>query len=658
VKPLRELDPLHKAGLWGALLCVLLGLGLWDIARINEWGPARGLEWLKNFSFDALSAARRTKPVDEVVIVALDEESYSQLGQSPDHWDRALHARLLDVLMARSARAVVFDVLFADQRPDREADERLAEALRRAKGRVVLAASQRNFDLGEVGGSRLIEPIPLFAAAAVWGVVEFPQDIDGGLRRQTNSAVHTSLAWKTAEMLGVAPADPGRELWLNYYGPGAFRQISYWQALQPEALSLGAFSNKVVFVGRSHSITTQGGNSGDDYRTPLSRWTGQLTSGVEVQATAFVNLWRRDWLTELPQWAEAALFIITGVVIGFGLALLRPVPAAGGAAAGVVMVGLGSVALFSAQRLWFPWLIVIGVQIPFALGWSVLSFLLRAAQANDIPDHTMLRCVGRGGYGEVWLARDAIGGFHAVKIVYRKRFLKAEPFEREFQGMQKFAPLSRLHPGLVHILHVGRNDLRGCFSYIMEAADDETSGADIKPGHYTPRTLAHELDRRGRLPVSECVQLGASLASALDFLHQHQLIHRDIKPANIIFVGGQPKLADVGLVTALGRDSGNMTRVGTVGYVAPEGPGTGAGDVYALGKTLYEAATGCECAQFPELPTDLNAGSEADALLRLHEIVLTACETDPSDRYPSAAALQEALLKLQRDLAASAPRTA
>jgi CHASE2 domain-containing sensor protein len=658
VKRLREVNPVHKAGLSGALLCALLGLGLWDVARINEWGPARGLEWLKDFSFDAFSAARRTKPVDEVVIVALDEESYTRLGQSPDNWDRALHARLLDALLARGARAVVFDVLFADQRPDHEADERLAEALGRAKGRAVLAASQRNFDLGEVGGLRLIEPIPLFAAAAPWGVVEFPQDIDGGLRRQRYSAVHTSLAWKTAEMLGVAPSDPSRELWLNYYGPGAFPQVSYWQALQPDALSPGAFSNKVVFVGRSHSITTQGGNTGDDYRTPLSRWTGQLTSGVEVQATAFVNLWRRDWLSELPAGAEAALFVVMGAAFGFGLALLRPVPAAGGAAAGLVVVGLGSVALFSAQRLWFPWLIVIGVQIPFALGWSVWSFLLRAVQAKDIPDHTMLRCVGRGAYGEVWLARDAIGGFHAVKIVYRKNFPRPEPFEREFQGMRRFAPLSRLHPGLVHILHVGRNDLRGCFSYIMEAADDETSGADIKPEHYTPRTLAHELDRRGRLPVRDCVQLGASLASALDFLHQHQLIHRDIKPANIIFVGGQPKLADVGLVTTVGRNSGETARVGTVGYVAPEGPGTAAGDVYALGKTLYEAATGCECAQFPELPSDLNAGSEADALLRLHEIVLTACETDPADRYASAAALQEALLQLQRYLAPSAPRTA
>src|SRR5439155_12016996 len=103
--------------------------------------------------------------------------------------------------------------------------------------------------------------------------------------------------------------------------------------------------------------------------------------------------------------------------------------------------------------------------------------------------------------GEVWLARDLIGGFHAVKIIYRKNFPRAAPFEREFRGIQKFSPISRSHPGLVHILHVGRNDLRGCFYYIMEAADDERRGSNIEPESYEPRMLAREIARRGRLPV-------------------------------------------------------------------------------------------------------------------------------------------------------------
>src|SRR5206468_2532672 len=76
-----------------------------------------------------------------------------------------------------------------------------------------------------------------------------------------------------------------------------------------------------------------------------------------------------------------------------------------------------------------------------------------------------------------------------------------------------------------------------------------------------------------------------ALTSALAFLHEQGLIHRDIKPSNIIFVQGQPKLADIGLVA--GSDE-TCSFVGTEGFIPPEGPGTPAADVYSLGKVLME----------------------------------------------------------------------
>jgi len=219
--------------------------------------------------------------------------------------------------------------------------------------------------------------------------------------------------------------------------------------------------------------------------------------------------------------------------------------------------------------------------------------------------------------------------FPSVKIVDRNRFPMSEPFEREFRGLQSFAPVSRLHPGLVHVLHVGRNELRGAFYYIMDAADDDQTGAHIEPKIYMPKTLASQITRRGRLPVRECVQLGLELTAALEFLHGAKLVHRDLKPENIIFVNDRPKLADIGLVTTLHAESGQATRLGTEGYLAPEGPGTAAADVFGLGKLLYEAATGRPCAQFPELPDDLTPEAESDHLIQLHEILLTACENRP-----------------------------
>src|SRR6266511_4197226 len=62
-----------------------------------------------------------------------------------------------------------------------------------------------------------------------------------------------------------------------------------------------------------------------------------------------------------------------------------------------------------------------------------------------VPDHELLRCIGRGSYGEVWLARNVMGTYRAVKIVYRKNFSHDRPFEREFEGIKKFEPVSRLH---------------------------------------------------------------------------------------------------------------------------------------------------------------------------------------------------------------------
>src|SRR4030095_9243918 len=90
----------------------------------------------------------------------------------------------------------------------------------------------------------------------------------------------------------------------------------------------------------------------------------------------------------------------------------------------------------------------------------------------SIADQELLRCVGRGAFGTVWLACSILGTYRAIKIVYRSRFDEESPYEREFRGIKKFEPVSRSHEGLVNVLHVGRNDEAGYFYYVMELADD------------------------------------------------------------------------------------------------------------------------------------------------------------------------------------------
>src|SRR5437667_2351917 len=90
-------------------------------------------------------------------------------------------------------------------------------------------------------------------------------------------------------------------------------------------------------------------------------------------------------------------------------------------------------------------------------------------QPPSIPDYELLRRIGGGSYGEVWLARSATGVLRAVKIVWRHTFEDDRPFQREFEGIQSFERLSREHPSQLALFHVGRGE--GYFFYVMELAD-------------------------------------------------------------------------------------------------------------------------------------------------------------------------------------------
>jgi len=271
----------------------------------------------------------------------------------------------------------------------------------------------------------------------------------------------------------------------------------------------------------------------------------------------------------------------------------------------------------------------------------------RSRPHPTIPDHEVLRKIGGGAYGEVWLARGVTGALRAVKVVWREDFEDERGFEREFEGILKFEPISRDHPALVNILHVGRSpDGVSFYYYVMELGDDVATGQDINPVEYEPRTLRadHKLTPGMRWDTDECIDVGLRLAEALDHLHENGLAHRDVKPSNVIFVNGRAKLADIGLVAARGQ----LTFVGTEGFVPPEGPGSSQADVYSLGKVLYEIATGMDRMDFPELPEDLPLGPDRKRWMGLNQIICEICEPRVSKRsITSAAQLADELRRLQ-----------
>jgi len=265
-------------------------------------------------------------------------------------------------------------------------------------------------------------------------------------------------------------------------------------------------------------------------------------------------------------------------------------------------------------------------------------------QMPEVADHELLRAIGGGSFGQVWLARSLAGAYRAVKFVFRKTFREERPFLREFHGVRHFEPISRSHPGFVPVLHIGQGVGGEYFYYVMELADDVERGREVEPLSYQARTLSSEVRRRGRLPLAECREIGMGLAAGLGYLHQSGLVHRDIKPSNIIFIAGTPRFADVGLVTPMDRSA---SHVGTEGYFPREGPGTPVGDLYGLGKVLYELSTGKDRLDFPDLPSEMLGGEEGQLLGAFNDVVVRACDPLPRQRFQNAQELYESLWRLQ-----------
>ncbi|HEX3798657.1 MAG TPA: adenylate/guanylate cyclase domain-containing protein [Verrucomicrobiae bacterium] len=371
-----KLRQLRLGGVVGAVLAVLFGL-LFEHFQIGQG--------LKNRSYDFLIALRPYIATDEMRMIYMDDESYANLKQPENApWNRALHAKLLDYLKADHAKAVTFDIVFSDPGRDPAADQSFADAIE-SNGKVVLAADCVITAVGRsVYGRSYVPPYDMFSKTnSAIGSAEIPADDDLVVRKHLRvdpDEQILGISWVTANMAGAAVTKKekasDRDRWINYYGPPlTIPSVSYFRVLDPQTLDdavpRGYFSNKVVFVG-SRVSTKFGGDRKDEYSTPYSFWlaNNRFIPGVEIQATACLNLIRGDWISTVPY--QEWLVIILGLIIGFGLAQYRPLPAVGMAAVISVIVLAISYFLFSRQHLLVFWLVIVGVQIPIALLSSVV----------------------------------------------------------------------------------------------------------------------------------------------------------------------------------------------------------------------------------------------------------------------------------------------
>ena len=249
-------------------------------------------------------------------------------------------------------------------------------------------------------------------------------------------------------------------------------------------------------------------------------------------------------------------------------------------------------------------------------------------------DHRFLSPIGRGAYGEIWLAQTDAGDYRAIKLVARGAAPDSARHDRERRGIQLLQTMTALPDSIVPIFDV-REDPEAGFGYVMALADAERPCWQDHPGEYRPRTLRGECVARRALPLAECVEIGIRLAGALDFLQQHRLVHRDIKPSNVIYLHGQPALADVGLLVDT-READSL--VGTPGYVPREQHGHFSGDIYSLGILLTEISTGRPADEAGFAPVE-ESDTDAPGFGRWMDILRRACEIQPEQRHQTAAAL-------------------
>jgi serine/threonine protein kinase len=291
------------------------------------------------------------------------------------------------------------------------------------------------------------------------------------------------------------------------------------------------------------------------------------------------------------------------------------------------------------------------------------------AVGSELGDYRVVRLLGSGGMGNVYLAEDAkLGRSVAIKLVRPEVIGSSRAialFEREARATAKFS-----HPNIVTVYGIGEHE--GQPYVVLE----HVAGESLR-----------ERSSAGRLPYDDAVRIMIDVCRGVAEAHRHGLLHRDLKPANVLLgVDGRVRVVDFGLAKmaddtsgedggapheshARGHETLTGTLIGTPAYMAPEQiarePATRASDVWALGVMLYELLSG----RRPFAATELDelacricdptpAPPLADAPREIAALVAACLEKDASRRPP----IEEVLAVLERSLASRtmkrAPRLA
>jgi len=261
---------------------------------------------------------------------------------------------------------------------------------------------------------------------------------------------------------------------------------------------------------------------------------------------------------------------------------------------------------------------------------------------KQIGDYKILKQIGAGGMARVYLGvhKDVPNLKVVLKVLSDPR--QAERFKQE---ADKLALLDR-HPHICKIKHF--------FNHGEELV--------IVMEYIEGKSLKQILDEKGRLPITEALNITCDIISALEPAHQQGIFHRDIKPGNIMFKeSGQVKIIDFGIAKAKTDPSLTMvgTSAGTPDYMAPEQFAASEdidyskSDIYAVGTMLFQMLTGdlpfkgdnefvlrdAKLMETPPKPSSMNSEISRE----LDQAILKSIQSDPDKRFSSVKEMKEKL---------------
>src|SRR5919112_4809114 len=263
--------------------------------------------------------------------------------------------------------------------------------------------------------------------------------------------------------------------------------------------------------------------------------------------------------------------------------------------------------------------------------------------------YDVVRPLGSGGMGEVYLARDRVLGRDVALKVLRKQYAGDDEFAERFKR-EAMSAASLSHSNIIQVYDRGETE----------------EGASYIAMEYVPGgTLKERISREGLLEAADAAGLGAQVAQALAAAHDRGMVHRDIKPQNVLLAArGGAKVADFGIARA--GSSATISRtgsvMGTAGYMSPEQalgePATPKSDLYSLGVVLYEALTG-ELPYTADNPIavsmkhvnePVHPPREIDPTIPegMNALVTRLMAKNPEDRYASADELADDLWRISR----------